>query len=74
MRILSYTQILTAVDQDRVRIAGVVYTLSGDLKDYVSANLPVANAKVFGDQRILIILPGRTDIVMFQPGGPPDPG
>lgn len=78
MKVLSYSCLLTLVRTGKIVVNRVEYTVSPDIQSYLSNNLPASGEFLFGDSRLLIffepagLTPGS--IVMFAPGGPPDPG
>lgn len=77
MRILGYCQILSALKNDKIKISGVEFTLSEDLKRFVSDNLPEAGS-IFVGRTYLLVASSSVDrggeLVLFAPSGPPDPG
>lgn len=74
VRVLNYGQIMIALRNGVISLERVVYTLSEADKLYIQENLPESGSNTFGDGRLLGAVSGGGSLVMFAPGGPPDPG
>lgn len=76
MRVLNYSQILSALKRDKIKIGSIEYSLPENLKRFVSDNLPPASSMFIANQYLLVAteVDGVGTIVSFAPNGPPDPG
>lgn len=75
VRVLNYGQIMIVLRSGVISLDRIVYTISEADKLYIQENLPMSGSNSFGDGRILGAVVGSPgSLVMFQPGGPPDPG
>lgn len=77
VKVLNYSQIMTLARAGFIYVGKVLYSLSESEKQYLQLNLPLSGSNSFGDDRVLMaVLDGSRagSLVMFQPGGPPDPG
>jgi len=78
VKILGYSQILSVLRHGEIKLAGVVYTISPELKSFVEANLPSAGSSFVNGNFLLVASfdeqRNAGEIVGFAPGNPPDPG
>lgn len=78
VKILSYGQIISLLRRDNIKISGVTYSISPELKAFVEDNIPPAESVFVGGNFLLVAKyddqRDAGEIVGFAPGNPPDPG